>query len=87
MGNVTRDPQLKMLPNQQQVVEFGLASNRRYRTASGEDKEEVCFVECCRIRPGGGGPAPVCPQGRPLFVQGRLKYDSWEDKQGTSETG
>lgn len=82
MGNITRDPQLKMLPNQQQVVEFGLATNRRYRTATGEDKEEVCFVECSAF----GRQAEVLHQyaykGRPLFIQGRLKYDAWEDKQG-----
>lgn len=86
MGNVTREPTLKVLPNQQQVVEFGLASNRRYRTAAGEDKEEVCFVDCAAF----GRQAEVLHQyahkGRPLFVQGRLRYESWEDKQGNKRS-
>ncbi len=46
IGNLTRDPQVKQLPSNLTVAEFGLASSRRYRTASGEDKEEVCFVDC-----------------------------------------
>ena len=82
MGNLTRDPQLKFLPSQTQVVEFGLAMNRRFKTATGEDREEVCFVECAAF----GRTAEVITQyftkGKPIFIDGRLKYDSWEDKQG-----
>ena len=44
MGNLTRDPQLKYLPSQTAVVEFGLACNRKFKTQAGEDKEEVTFV-------------------------------------------
>ena len=82
MGNLTRDPQLKQLPNGSSVVDFGLACNRKYRNAAGEDKEETCFVDCAAF----GKQAEVinqyCQKGKPLFVEGRLKYDSWEDKQG-----
>src|SRR4051794_9431077 len=82
MGNLTRDPQLKFLPNQTQVVEFGLAMNRRFKTATGEDREEVCFVECAAF----GRTAEVINQyftkGKPIFIDGRLKFDQWEDKQG-----
>ena len=46
MGNLTRDPQLKYLPNQTAVVEFGLACNRRWKGPNGEDREEVTFVDC-----------------------------------------
>jgi len=45
MGNLTRDPQLKYLPSQTAVVEFGVACNRKFRTATGEDREEVTFVD------------------------------------------
>ena len=82
MGNLTRDPQLKFLPSQTQVVEFGLAMNRRFKTATGEDREEVCFVDCSAF----GRTAEVINQyftkGKPIFIEGRLKYDQWEDKQG-----
>ena len=82
LGNLTRDPQLKYLPSQTAVVEFGLACNRKFKGQNGEDREEVTFVDCAAF----GKQAEVlnqyCTKGKPLFIQGRLKYDSWEDKQG-----
>jgi single-strand DNA-binding protein len=82
MGNLTRDPQLKYLPSQTAVVEFGMAINRKFRTPQGEDREEVCFVDCSSF----GKQAEVINQyfqkGKPIFIEGRLKYDSWEDKNG-----
>src|SRR5205085_9436265 len=82
MGNLTRDPQLKYLPSQTAVAEFGVACNRKFRTANGEDREEVTFVDCAAF----GKQAEVLNQymtkGKPIFIEGRLKYDSWEDKQG-----
>ena len=82
MGNLTRDPQLKYLPSQTAVAEFGLAMNRKFRTATGEEREEVTFVDITAF----GKQAEVINQyftkGKPIFIEGRLKYDSWEDKQG-----
>jgi single-strand DNA-binding protein len=82
MGNLTRDPVLKYLPSQNAVVEFGVACNRKFRTASGEDREEVTFVDVTSF----GKQAEVINQyftkGKPIFIEGRLKYDSWEDKNG-----
>jgi single-strand DNA-binding protein len=82
IGNLTRDPQLKYLPSQTAVVEFGLAVNRKFKAASGEDREEVCFVECSAF----GRTAEIinqyCQKGKQIYIDGRLKYDSWEDKQG-----
>ena len=46
MGNLTRDPQLKHLPSNTTVADFGLAMNRHYKTQNGEDREEVCFIDC-----------------------------------------
>lgn len=55
---------------------------RHYKTAGGEDREETCFIDCTAF----GKPAEVLGQyvtkGRPLFVEGRLKYDQWDDKNG-----
>jgi single-strand DNA-binding protein len=82
IGNLTRDPQLKYLPSQTAVVEFGLAMNRKFKDAAGQDREEACFVECSAF----GRPAEVinqyCQKGKMLYVEGRLKFDQWEDKQG-----
>lgn len=82
MGNVTRDPQIKALPNGSQVADFGIAVNRKYRTAGGEDKEETCFVDCAAFGKQAEVIGQYCTKGKPLFVEGRLKYDTWEDKAG-----
>jgi len=82
MGNLTRDPQLKYLPSQTAVVDFGVACNRKYKTQSGEQKEEVTFVDCSAF----GRTAEVINQyftkGKPIFIEGRLRFEQWEDKQG-----
>lgn len=82
MGNLTRDPQLKYLPSQTPVVEFGLATNRKFKTSSGDMREEVCFIDCSAF----GRQAEVinqyCQKGRPLLVEGHLKFDTWEDRNG-----
>ncbi len=82
MGNLTRDPQLKYLPSQMAVVEFGIAVNRKYRTQSGEDREEVNFIDCTAWGKTGETINQYMQKGKPIFIEGRLKYDSWEDKQG-----
>ena len=82
MGNLTRDPQLKYLPSQTAVAEFGLAANRRFKTQAGEDREEVLFVDCSAFGKTGELINQYFTKGKPIFIEGRLKYDSWEDKQG-----
>jgi single-strand DNA-binding protein len=83
MGNLTRDPQLSYLPSQTAVVEFGLAVNRRWTGRDGEKKEETCFVDCKAF----GRPAEninkYLSKGRPVFVEGRLTFDSWTAQDGT----
>jgi len=82
LGNLTRDPQMRYLPSQTAVTDFGLACNRKYKTQSGEQREEVLFVDCSAF----GRTAEIinqfCTKGKPLFVEGHLKLDEWEDKNG-----
>jgi single-strand DNA-binding protein len=82
LGNLTRDPELKYTPSNQAVAQIGLAVNRRYRTKEGEDREETTFVDC----EAWGRTAEVINQylgkGRPVFIEGRLKLDQWQDKEG-----
>ena len=85
MGNLTRDPQVKHLPNQMVVAEFGLAVNRRYKTATGEDKEEVAFVDCSAFGRQAETISQYCTKGKPIFVEGRLKFDTWDDKGGAGK--
>src|ERR1700733_1339556 len=79
MGNLTRDPQLKYLPNTQTAVaEFGVACNRKYRTAQGEDREEVTFVDIAAFGKTGELINQYFTKGKPIFIEGRLKLDQWE---------
>ncbi len=81
MGNLTRDVEVKHTPSDQSVATFGLAVNRRFRTKEGEDREEVTFVDC----EAWGRTAEVMGQylnkGRPVFIEGRLKLDQWDDRE------
>lgn len=82
MGNLTRDVEVRHTSGNQAVANMGLAVNRRYRTQSGENREEVTFVDC----EAWGRTAEVMSQylskGRPVFIEGRLKLDEWEDRNG-----
>jgi single-strand DNA-binding protein len=83
LGNLTRDPQMRYIPSTNTpVVDFGLAVNRKFKAASGEDREEVTFVDCSAFGKAAELINQYCQKGRQLFVQGRLKLDQWEDKQG-----
>lgn len=82
IGNLTRDPQLKFLPSQTAVVDFGLAMNRKFKTAQGEDREEVCFVDCTAFARQAEVINEYCRKGKQIYIEGRLKLDEWEDKQG-----
>ena len=77
MGNLTRDPEVRQAGGGQ-VCNIGLAVNRRFRTQSGENRDETTFVDC----EAWGRTAEVMSQylskGRPVFIEGRLKLDQWE---------
>ncbi|NLG13895.1 MAG: single-stranded DNA-binding protein [Lentisphaerae bacterium] len=80
MGHLTRAPKMKALQSGVILCEFGLATNRYYRTQTGESREEVCFVEITVM----GNQADFChrnlTKGSPVFIDGRLKLDKWVDK-------
>lgn len=79
MGNLTRDVDLKQIGNGQSVANIGLAVNRRYKTSAGGERDETTFVDC----EAWGRTAEVMQQylskGRPVFIEGRLKLDTWKD--------
>ena len=82
IGRLTRDPQLKYTPSQMAICEFGLAVGRKYKTASGEMREESNFIDCTLWGKGGEIFNQYMAKGRQVMVDGRLKYDSWDDKNG-----
>lgn len=80
MGNLTRDPELRYTPKGQAVAKLGLAVNRRYTTESGEAREETTFVDIDAWGKQAEVICQYCRKGKPLFVEGRLKLDQWDDK-------
>lgn len=81
MGNLTRDPQLSYTPKGTAVTKLGLAINRKWKSDMGEAKEEVTFVDCDAFGKTAEAIAQYLKKGRPIFIQGRLKLDQWDDKQ------
>lgn len=82
IGNLTRDPELRYIPSGTAVANFGLATNRVYTTQDGERKEEVCFVDIVTWAKTAENCANYLSKGSPIFIEGRLQYDSWETEDG-----
>ena len=82
IGNLTRDPDLRMMSNGRPVCNFGLALNRNYKDSEGNRKEEVTFVDVECFGPRAEAVAKFFTKGRSIFVEGRLKLDQWESKEG-----
>ncbi len=86
IGNLTRDPELKYLPSQTAVAEFGLAVNRTWTGQDGVKKEEVTFVDCSAFGRQAETLQKYVKKGSPLFVEGRLKLDQWEAQDGSKRS-
>ena len=86
MGNLTRDPELKRTSSDMAVAQLSIAVNRQYKDKSGEQVKETTFVDC----EAWGRTAEVMSQylskGKPVFVEGRLKLDQWQDKDGNNRS-
>ena len=79
-GNLTRDPELRSTPNGASVCSFSVAVNRVYRDASGEQKEDVSFIDCSAWGKLAEMISQYAKKGSGVLVSGRLDQRSWEDK-------
>jgi len=79
-GNLTRDPEMKYTSKGTAVASFGVAINRKWKTETGENKEEVTFVDIDAFARQAEVISQYFKKGRPILVEGRLKFDQWEDK-------
>lgn len=86
MGNLTRDPQLSYLPSQTAVVDFGLAVNRKWKSKDGNERDETCFIDCKAFGRIAENLNKYLNKGDPLFVEGRLTFDSWTAQDGTKRS-
>ncbi len=79
-GNLTRDPELKALPSGQQLVSFGIATNRTYKDKNGQKQEATEFHNIVAFGRTAEVIAQYMKKGRPLFVEGRIQTRSWESE-------
>lgn len=82
IGNITRDVELKYTTSGAAVANFGLAVNRTYTNSDGEKVDDVCFVDVVAWNRLAEVAGEYLSKGSPIFVEGRLQMDSWEDKDG-----
>jgi len=81
IGNLVRDIDLKTLPSGQSIGQFSIAINRNWVGQDGEKREEVTFVDCEAWAKTAEIMAKYLSKGRPVYVEGRLKQDVWDDKE------
>jgi single-strand DNA-binding protein len=83
MGNLTRDPELRYTANNTAICKFGLAVNRRFKDSqSGEWKEEPTFVDVTIFGARAEPFARYHTKGKAAFIEGSLRLDTWDDKNG-----
>ncbi|MGJ0332501.1 single-stranded DNA-binding protein [Aliarcobacter cryaerophilus] len=86
VGNLTKDIELKYLPSGSAVAKSSIATSYKYKSQSGEQKEEVCFLEFNLF----GRSAEVANQylhkGSKVLLEGRLIFEQWNDKDGNSRS-
>jgi single-strand DNA-binding protein len=80
-GNLTRDPELRYTPKGTAVARIGVACNRKWKSETGEMKEEVTFVDVDAFGKTAETIGQYLKKGRPILIEGRLRYETWEDKQ------
>ncbi len=81
IGNLTRDPEVRYTPKGTAVTDIGMAINRVFTSEDGERREEVTYVDVvlwARLAEIAG---QYLKKGRPVFIEGRLQLDTWDDKQ------
>jgi single-strand DNA-binding protein len=80
-GNLTRDPELRYTPKGTAIAKIGLAISRKWKSETGEMKEDVTFVDVDAFGKTAETIGQYLKKGRPILIEGRLRYETWEDKQ------
>ena len=80
-GNLTRDPELRYTPKGTAIARIGLAINRKWNSETGVLKEDVTFVDVDAFGKTAETIGQYLKKGRPILIEGRLRYETWEDKQ------
>ena len=82
MGNLTRDPELRVTNTGLSICKLSLAVNRTYTTKEGDSKDETTYVDIDSFGKQAETLSKYLQKGRPIMVEGRLKLDQWETNEG-----
>jgi len=85
IGNVTRDPAVRKTPSNQSVCTFGLATNRRWVTASGQQQNSAEFHELVAWSKLAETCEKYVRKGKLLYVEGYLKTRNWDTPEGVKK--
>ena len=80
IGNLARDPELRVTPKGTAICQFGVGVNRKFKSGDGPEQEEVSFFDCEAWGKTGENIAKYFTKGKPIFLECRPKQDTWEDK-------
>ncbi|MEM9084176.1 MAG: single-stranded DNA-binding protein [Planctomycetota bacterium] len=80
MGNLTRDVEMRSLPSGMSVGNFGLAVNERFKDRDGNWQDRANFIDCEIFGGRADAMARYLSKGSPVFVEGKLRLDQWEDR-------
>ncbi len=81
MGNLTRDPEIKYTPKGTAVADISLAINRVWKNDAGQKQEDTTYVDVELWGRQAEIAGEYLKKGRPVYIEGRLKLDTWDDKQ------
>lgn len=79
-GHLTRDVELRFLPNGTAIAKFSLAVNEKWTNEAGQKVERACFIDCVHFGKRGEALAQYVKKGSPLLVEGQLQLETWDDK-------
>ena len=86
MGNLTRDPEQREMPSGMKVSTFGIAVNERWTGKDGEKREDVMFLDVDVFGSQGEVIMQYFSKGKPILVEGKLKYRTWESDDGSKRS-
>ena len=81
IGNLVQDPESRDIGSNRKVTNFTIALNRKWTGPTGEEGEEVSYIDCAAFGKTGETINTYFTKGRRIFVEGRLKQEKWEDKE------
>lgn len=86
MGNLTRNVEMRALPSGMSVGSFGVAVNERYKDREGGWQERANFIDCEIFGARAEAMAKYLSKGSPVFIEGKLRLDQWQDKEGNNRS-